>query len=226
MKTKDKRSIQKILQGDDLAAIQGHIAGMPAKQTINPLFSGICHGDQVIRWHAIAAMGPSLARLAEEDMESARVVMRRFMWSLNDESGGIGWGAPEAMAEAMLHHGRLADEYCHILVAFMREDGFYLEYSPLQRGLMWGLARLAGKRSKLLLEKNADEYLLPYLQEKDDTVRGLAAYALATLASKKACHGLREAPDLPPSVTVYSPEEDRHLDIDLHAYIGRRCRDA
>lgn len=25
-------------------------------------------------------------------MDSARIVMRRLMWSLNDESGGIGWG--------------------------------------------------------------------------------------------------------------------------------------
>jgi len=226
MKIKDKRAIQHILRQDNLASILAFLNAMPAVQTVNPLFSGICHTDRAIRWHAIAAMGPSLARLAEDDMEGARVVMRRFMWSLNDESGGIGWGVPEAMAEAMVHHERLAEEYTHILVAYMREDGFYLEYPPLQRGLMWALGRLAGKRRTLLLEKDADRYLSPYLLEKDDAVRGLAADALATLSSEKGCRLLLASKNIPQSVAVYSPEQDRHLDIDLHAYIDRHCRES
>ena len=60
-------------------------------------------------------MGASLARLADADMEAARIVMRRLLWSLNDESGGIGWGAPESMAEAMCRHQGLALEYAHML---------------------------------------------------------------------------------------------------------------
>jgi len=36
------------------------------------------------------------------------------MWSLNDESGGIGWGAPEAMGAIMARHTGLADEYANI----------------------------------------------------------------------------------------------------------------
>ena len=223
MKIKDKRAIQKILRRDDLPSIFAFLSSLPAVQTINPLFSGICHTDRAIRWHAIAAMGPCLARLANEEMEGARIVMRRFMWSLNDESGGIGWGAPEAMAEAMVHHARLAEEYAHILVAYMREDGYYLEYPPLQRGLMWALARLAGKRRRLLLERDAERYLSPYLRETDDEVRGLAAYALATLASRKACDLLAAAENLPRSVTVYSPEQDRHLEVDLGPYIESHC---
>jgi hypothetical protein len=223
MKITEKRSILKLLRQKDLATILDFLATIPAIQTINPLFSGICHADERVRWHAIAAMGPSLARLADQDMEGARVVMRRFMWSLNDESGGIGWGAPEAMAEAMVQHSRLAEEYCHILVAFMREDGFFLEHPPLQRGLMWAIARLAEHRRELLLEKEADTYLLPYLLEKDEEVKTLAAYALATLSSEKACRQLHVIQDLPPSVAVYSPEKDKQVTIDLEVLIKQRC---
>jgi len=223
MRIKDKRAVQKILQQHTLTAILQHLARMPAAAVINPLFSGICHANEIIRWHAIAAMGATLARLADEDMEKARIVMRRFMWSLNDESGGIGWGAPESMAEAMRCHRRLAEEYCHILVAFMREEGFYLEHPPLQCGLLWGIARLAETRNELLLQKEADLYLAPYLKTQDETIKGLAAYALASLASKRACQQLDKNAGLPFSVSVYSPEQDRHLDIDLHSYIGSRC---
>lgn len=224
MKIKDKRAVQRILGQNDLAAILHHLSAMPAAAIINPLFSGICHANENIRWHAIVAMGVTLARLADEDMEKARIVMRRFMWSLNDESGGIGWGAPESMAEAMRRHQGLAEEYCHILVAFMREEGFYLEHPPLQCGLLWGVSRLAESRAALMLQKEADRYLPPYLKEQDETVRGLAAYALATLASKRACQELPDLAGLPPTVSIYSPEQDRHLNIDLQAYIDRHCK--
>ena len=123
-------------------------------------------------------------------MEAARVVMRRFMWSLNDESGGIGWGAPEAMGEIMAAHDRLAEEYGHMLVAYMREDGFYLELPQLQQGLMWGLSRFAMVKPDLLKAKNVIIYLLPYLNSPDSTVRGLAARALGFLQSKEASQEL------------------------------------
>jgi len=56
-------------------------------------------------------------------MEAARIVMRRYIWSLNDESGGIGWGAPEAMAVGIYHHDGLCDEYLHMLISYMLPDG-------------------------------------------------------------------------------------------------------
>jgi len=40
--------------------------------------------------------------------------MRRLMWNLNDESGGIGWGNPEAMGEILACHEALANEYAPI----------------------------------------------------------------------------------------------------------------
>lgn len=44
-------------------------------------------------------------------MEKACTVMRRLMWTLNDEFGGIGWGVPEAMGEIMVCHKGLAHIY-------------------------------------------------------------------------------------------------------------------
>ncbi|NIR18057.1 MAG: HEAT repeat domain-containing protein, partial [Desulfobacterales bacterium] len=77
--------------------------------------------DQDVRWSAVKAMGRVVAKMADEDMESARVIMRRLMWNLNDESGGIGWGSPEAMAEILTCHDGLAKEYAHILISYARE---------------------------------------------------------------------------------------------------------
>jgi hypothetical protein len=121
------------------------------------------------------------AALAQSDPEAARTVVRRLMWSLNHESGSIGWGAPEALAEIMVIHEGLAEEFCHMLVAYMRPDGSYLELPALQRGLMWGIGRLAGTRPCCLLRCGAPFYLQYYLDSEDPEVRGLAARAFGLM---------------------------------------------
>ena len=138
-------------------------------------------------------MGHTVARLAEEDLEAARVVMRRFLWSLNDESGGIGWGAPESMAESMCRHTALAQEYGHMLISYMREDGDelcqdgnYLEHPLLQRGLLWGVSRLSSCRPHILLERGAGPDVLPYLTFEDAAIRALACIAVGNLRLKAA----------------------------------------
>lgn len=186
------------LAGNDLADIWSQLGTMDVKAVLHALFSGICRSEENIRWNAIACMGLVVARLAEQDVEAARVVMRRLLWSLNDESGGIGWGAPEAMAEIMVCHQGLAEEYLHMLVSYMREDGKelfqdgnYLEHEGLQRGLMWGIARLAATRPQMLLQLGVPGDLLPYLHSPDPGVRGLASRSLGLLGAENAVDQLR-----------------------------------
>ena len=203
MGIKEKRRIGRLLQSPDLDAIIAELLELPPSVVINPLIGGLCSTNETARWHAIAALGPVVSQLADHDMEAARVVMRRFMWSLNDESGGIGWGAPEAMAEIMSCHDGLADEYAHMLVAYMREDGFYLELEQLQRGLMWGLGRLARDKPDLLRSKDAIRHLLSYLDSIDSTVRGLAARTLGLLHAEDSTPLLEKLVDDPAPVRFY-----------------------
>ena len=203
MGIREKRRITKLLGSSDIEAVIEELRRLPASRAINPLIGALCSNDATVRWHAITAIGQIVADLADRDMEAARVVMRRFMWSLNDESGGIGWGAPEAMGEIMACHEGLAGEYGHILIAFMREDGFFLELEMLQRGLMWGLCRLAQVRPSLVRQKNGTTYLLSYLDSPDGEVRGLAARALGLLQAKEAIPGLIKLCSDPGRVTHY-----------------------
>ncbi|MCL2789381.1 MAG: HEAT repeat domain-containing protein [Desulfobulbus sp.] len=208
---KIKNEILAMLQGQDLAVIMALMRRYPAKDVVNVLFAAICRDDQRLRWHAVSCMGDAVARLAETDTEAARMVMRRFLWSLNDESGGIGWGAPESMAEAMSCHAGLADEYVHMLISYMREDGLeicqdgnYIEHPGLQRGLLWGVARLSGCRPRLLLDRGTDESdILPYLRAEDAAIRGLAALAAGNLRLTATGTTLRTMVDDPAPFTLY-----------------------
>jgi hypothetical protein len=152
---------------------------MPALQVINPLFSFLHHGNEKAKWAAVTAMGAVVSQLADQDAEGARVVLRRLMWSLNDESGGIGWGSPEAMGEILARHRGLAEEYAHILLSYTRPNGNYLEYEMLQRGLLWGIGRLAEARPDLV--QNTVPQLKLYLKSEDPTVRALAARIMGFL---------------------------------------------
>lgn len=170
------------LRKDNLSDVLKDLASIPPKGTINSLLSYVQSQEDRVKWAAVAALGVSVAELAEKDMESGRVIMRRLMWNLNDESGGIGWGSPEAMGEIEARHRGLAEEFGSILLSYCREDGNYLEYEPLQRGLLWGIGRLAQAWPDIAAP--ALPLLLPYLSSSDPIVRGHGAWALGFFADE------------------------------------------
>lgn len=199
-----KKELQPLLAAHDWAGVQALLGRVPPRQLLNPLIGSLCNHDELAKWLAVSALGRVVAQLAEQELEAGRVVMRRFMWMLNDESGGIGWGVPEAMAEVMVCHAGLAEEFHQVLVAQMREDGNFLELEMLQRGLLWGLGRLAGVRPELLWQREAPRYLLPYLASGDSEVRGRAAWTLGRLKAAAAREALAKLTIDPGAVTLYA----------------------
>lgn len=186
-----KRRIQAILAGD---AWETELTGLAdlGQQAVGPLFSALCSSSPLVRWRAVTGLGVTVGAMAARTPEKARVVMRRFIWSLNDESGGIGWGAPEAMAEVMTQSPLVAAEYHNHLLAYIHEDhcrpDCYLEHAPLRRGAVWGVGRLAQVRPDLVKGTEAD--LLCALADCDAPIRGLAAWACGLLRLSSALPGL------------------------------------
>ncbi|MBW2166480.1 MAG: HEAT repeat domain-containing protein [Deltaproteobacteria bacterium] len=180
-----KKEILELLSHKDFEKSLGKIRKLPARKAVNPLFSFFYNSDELVKWRAVAAMGAVVSNLADYDMESARVIMRRLMWNLNDESGGIGWGSPEAMGEIMARHGRLAGEYHKILVSYIMPDGNYLEHEILQRGVLWGVGRLAHARSE------------------DANLRGLAAWTAGLFDCKTTRILLKRLENDQATLTIY-----------------------
>lgn len=181
-----KSKVQKLLVQNDW---QKALNEIPERQAVNPLISLLCSGDVILKMRAASALGRITGRLAKKDMESARVVMRRLMWHLNDESGGIGWGVPEAMAEIMARHKELAGEYSKILVSYITDGHNFLEYVPLRRGAVWGVGRLAQANREII--KNAKKPLMDSLDSNDAHIRGFAANALGWLEDKGSVPALK-----------------------------------
>ncbi|MBW1910850.1 MAG: HEAT repeat domain-containing protein [Deltaproteobacteria bacterium] len=197
-----KQKVLKLLKSANFNLALEKLCRFPARQVINPLFSFLYNNDEQVRWRTVTAFGAVVAKLADEDMEAARIIMRRLMWNLNDESGGIGWGSPEAMGETLARHEGLAKEYARILLSYARQDGNYLEHEVLQRGLLWGIGRLSKVRPDLV--RGSALYLMPYLKSPDATVRGLAAWIVGLLGLEEARPGLDHLTKDEAEIQLYS----------------------
>jgi hypothetical protein len=179
-----KKKVFNLLTSEDFAETLSRFSELPAKKVINPLFSFLYHTEDVVRWHAVSAMGVVTAELAEKDMESARIIMRRLIWNLNDESGGIGWGSPESMGDICARSPKLSREFAKILVSYSLPDGNFLEHEVLQRGLLWGLYRLSASDPQIT--QDATPHVREFLYSKDPYHLGLAASYAGCVKDAKA----------------------------------------
>jgi hypothetical protein len=179
-----KQIIAGHLLSEELAPALTSILRLPARRAVNSLFSLFCDRDALLSWRAVTAMGAVVAFLAEQEPESARVVMRRLMWNLNEESGGIGWGCPEAMGECMARSALLAGEFGCILISYLWPRGNFLEFSAIQPGVLWGVGRLGHAWPAAMGDSAAR--VNPFLAADDAPRRGLAAWAAAALGNAES----------------------------------------
>jgi HEAT repeat protein len=207
-----KEEVLAALRSEDAGQAQQIFLERPPMPIINILFSLFLSHESLIRWRAISNMGGAVAQLAKEDLEAARVVVRRMIWQLNDESGGIGWGCPEAMGEALARDRNLAAEYAHILISYVREDANFLEYEPLRAGAVWAIGRVAQERPARVIE--ATPHLLASLEAKDPGLRGMTVWALGHLRAKEAISRISALKDDRAEVEIYEGYQVRKRPIE------------
>jgi hypothetical protein len=218
-----KQTVRSLLAAENFDAALEALGAYSERQVINPLFGLLYESDPLTRWRAITAIGRVVAGLADRNPESARVVMRRLMWTLNDESGGIGWGSPEAMGEIMACHTRMAHEYAHILISYLNPEGNYLEYEELQRGVLWALGRLARVHPELTAP--ARPFMTAFLSALHPELRGLALWAGTPLADVHLRAHITPLRDDPAELTIYEGGRLRAYTISelAQAVLDRGC---
>jgi hypothetical protein len=206
-----KKKILDILSHNDFEKDIVKISGYSARAVVNPLFSFFYNTNEIIKWRAVTAMGLVVSNLADNDIASAKVVMRRLIWNLNDESGGIGWGSPEAMGEIMARHEGLAKEYHKILLSYIVLDGNYIEHEILQRGVLWGIGRLAHARPHLV--KDFAHLLCPYMESPDPALRGLAAWTAGLFECKATNRLLKRLENDQSTLTFYLDDKIEEVTV-------------
>ena len=170
-------------------------------RVINILFSFLYHKNPVIKWNAVTAMGSAVSDLAEKEIEQARNIIRRLMWNLNDESGGIGWGSAEAMGEILAESENLAKEYGPILFSYARQEANFQEHELMQRGVLWGIGRFCQMPSGI--PEGTAKDIVPFLKSEDAYVRGHAAWVMGLIKAEDSEFLLEELKKDETVITVF-----------------------
>jgi hypothetical protein len=126
--------------------------------------------EDVLCWRAIEAMGRAAAAVAAEDPASVRNVVRRLLWSLSDESGGMAWSAPEMLAEIVVNTPSLCSDIPPIILSLQEEDIFL-------KGVLWSMGRVINSGTADV--EGAGDLAFQSLGHEDPAVRGLALLALS-----------------------------------------------
>lgn len=147
------------------------------RRTLSYLTGLSYDSDELIAWRAIEAIGLAAARIADDDSEYVRGHLRRLMWLLNDESGGIGWRAPEAIGEIIRNRPTLFTEFIPILISILDMEK---EDAPRFRaGALWAIGRLGQVIPALL--STAHSWAEIFLRDPVPQTRGMAIWCLVQL---------------------------------------------
>jgi len=135
--------------------------------------------DEQLRWPAIEAAAGFMRRwwLSGRE-EKVRIYIRTLFWSMSDESGGIGWSAPQTISEIIVNIPEIIDPYGSMMIAYSIEE------PPLMQGGLWGIGRL-GKR----IAESVDFFqgkVLAVFQSDSTDVLGIAAWAMGETGFKPA----------------------------------------
>ena len=155
MASKRKEEIRGILSARDFKALDKWLK--ERRSPLRLLFSLTFDRDKLIRYRAIEAIGRAAEFTAKFDMEQVRNFMRSLIWMMTEESGAVGWYAPEAMAEICVRVDTIYDEFAMLIPQFLSEEAFVPSACA-------ALHRLAPKSRVIVLENM--KLLRPLLRSK------------------------------------------------------------
>ena len=102
------------------------------RRVVRSLVSLLYDPEELLRWRAVSAIG----LVAGSHPELARPLVTRLLWTLRDESGGIGWSSAPALGEIGRNAPALLRECVRVVVRYFDEP-FVLP------GVLWAVGRLA-----------------------------------------------------------------------------------
>lgn len=199
-----KKHLRELLDQDDLDEIAE--LSVRKKRALGILISLTFDPDEQIAWRAVEGMGLAADRVAQDDPEFVRGHLRKLYWLLSEESGGVCWRAPEAMAEIVGRQPELLADYVPIvvsLIASMAEE----DLAHFRAGALWAIGRLGpltGDHLHAVLPA-----VIAALDHPQPQVRGMAVWCLGQVGQQRVLAG---RPDLSADEGPVDLYRERRLD--------------
>jgi hypothetical protein len=131
-----KQSILHALESNDLDTVVSLVKDNRRALTLLVRIS--YDKETLAAWRAIKAVGLAAKELVKTDYEFLRETVRKLLWSLSDESGGIGWSAPELLGEIVSADPKRFSDIIPLIAQV-----YEVEEEVFRPGVVYAFARIA-----------------------------------------------------------------------------------
>jgi hypothetical protein len=169
-----KAELEAMLLAADHPALIRFARSAPAR-TLRYLSARLYSEDADVKWRAVRALGTLAADPALLADDKLAEQLRRYFWALNDESGAVPFGIPEAIGEILARRPSLQKLFLPLLCSMIQEEEV-VQAGAIERGIIWAIGRVgvpaAHSAPALLRLRDA---------HPDPETRRVAAWALRSL---------------------------------------------
>ncbi len=173
-----KAEIKALLDAEDYPGLLRLSRGAPAR-ALRYLRGRLCSAEGDVDWRAVRALGELAADPALLTEDHLAEQIRRYLWSLNDESGAVPFGVPEAIGEILARRPSLQDAFLPLLCSMAHEEEV-IQTGAVERGVLWAIGRVGPSAA------SCDPDVLPAIRSiaaahSDPGTRRVAAWAMGRL---------------------------------------------
>jgi hypothetical protein len=166
-----KKTLNEALAKNDLDAIIS--LARQNRRVLSRLVRIAYDKDTLVGWRAIEAIGLAARGMITTDLDFLRETCRKLVWSLSDESGGIGWSAPEILGEIVSSDPKRFKDFIPLVASV-----YEIEEDVFRGGVLFALGRIAESSPELAAPYQ--KIIMASLCDKDPLVkvRGLELVGL------------------------------------------------
>jgi hypothetical protein len=183
-----RKNIRDLLESNELASLSTQ--GKENRKVLSRLVRLAYDKETLVGWRAIEAIGLVAREMITTDLDFLRETCRKLVWSLSDESGGIGWSAPEILGEIMSADPKRFKDFIPLIVSV-----YDIEEDVFRGGVLFALGRIAALSPELAAPYQ--KIIISSLTDRDPLVkiRGLELVCLLWSYGKSSTVWSREYGD-------------------------------
>ncbi len=174
------------------------------RKTVRSLRSLLYAEEALVKWRAVSMFG----WLAAERPDLIAQEVDRLIWSLNDEAGSIGRGAPECVGEIGRNNIGLVQHGIDVVIHYIEDPETCRppnRNTEILVGVLWALGRLGGGKPKRV--QKVMPVLVSFTNDPETRVRAHAAWSLGQIGGAEAKERLKALTGDEGATLLYENEE-------------------
>jgi hypothetical protein len=174
-----RQQLVQLLESNDLDSVVFQVKDN--RRLLSQLVRLAYNKETLMGWRAIKAIGMAARQIVDQEYAFLREMIRKLLWSLSDESGGIGWSAPEIIGEIVCSDPTRFQDVIPII------SGIYdIEEDVFRPGILYALSRIGEEHPELIMSRKG--LAIRALSDHSPLVRYFGLEMISRIKSNMTLH--------------------------------------